>query len=403
MMIRLPCILFSLAFLINQFVLFNSAPAQTEARFMLAWQGVQDYFTTALREMEIVGGSMMFLHAGEVEGAVYYGMADKDVQRPVDKHTIYHWASITKTFTGIAIMQLRDRQLLSLDHAIIDYIPELKAVHNPYGDMRNITIRQLMSHSAGFRDPTWPWGGDQDWHPYEPKEWQQLVAMMPYTEILFKPGSQYRYSNLGIVFLGRIIELISGDDFEVYIDKNIFKPLEMYKSYFDHTPYHLLAFRSNNYYIINGEMITNGLDFDTGVTVSNGGLNAPLGDMMKYLNFLIGNGDSYNGILNRSSLEEMWHIQHEVSSDSKLKESIALNFFIIERGDLQVIGHTGEQKGFMSFFYIHPKSRIGCLVVFNTVVNTFNTEGDLVELNTINLRRNLRLKILDENFPIYTN
>jgi CubicO group peptidase (beta-lactamase class C family) len=298
-------------------------------------------------------------------------------------------------------MQLRDRNLLSLDHAIIDYIPELKAVHNPYGDIRNITIRQLLSHSAGFRDPTWPWGGDKDWHPYEPIEWEQLVAMMPYSEILFKPGYKYSYSNLGIVFLGRIIELISGDDYEVYIDKNIFKPLEMYKSYFDHTPYHLLAHRSNNYYITNGKMITNGLDFNTGITVSNGGLNAPLGDMRKYLTYLIGNGDNYNSILNRSSLEEMWQIQHDVSSDSRLKESIALNFFVIQRGKLRVIGHTGEQKGFMSFFYIHPESRSGCLAVFNTIVNTFNAEEDLVEPNTIRLRSDLRFKILDEIFPIY--
>ena len=64
--------------------------------------------------------------------------------------------------------------------------------------------------------------------------------MLPFTEILFKPGSKYSYSNLGIVFLGQIIERLSGDDYEVYVDKNILKPLEMHRSYFDATPYHLL-------------------------------------------------------------------------------------------------------------------------------------------------------------------
>ena len=85
--------------------------------------------------------------------STFYGLADAERNRPVDEETIYHWASITKTLTGIAIMQLRDRGLLSLDDPVIKYVPELRAAHNPYGDMSEITIRQLMSHSAGFRNP----------------------------------------------------------------------------------------------------------------------------------------------------------------------------------------------------------------------------------------------------------
>ena len=73
--------------------------------------------------------------------------------------------------------------------------------------------------------------------------------MMPYTEVLFTPGSKYSYSNPGVIFLGRIIEKLSGDDYEVYVDKNILKPLEMYRTYFDITPRHLLKYRSNNYYV----------------------------------------------------------------------------------------------------------------------------------------------------------
>ena len=64
--------------------------------------------------------------------------------------------------------------------------------------------------------------------------------MFPYTEIEFKPGSKWSYSNPGIIFLGRVIELLTGDSYEVYVDKNILKPLEMHDTYFDATPYHLL-------------------------------------------------------------------------------------------------------------------------------------------------------------------
>ena len=94
---------------------------------------------------------------------------DREACRSTDD-TIYHWASITKTFTGIAIMQLRDRGLLSLDDPVVKYVPELALAHDPFGNIADIKIRHMMSHSAGFRAATWPWGGDQPWHPFEPTD-----------------------------------------------------------------------------------------------------------------------------------------------------------------------------------------------------------------------------------------
>ena len=116
-------------------------------------------------------------------------------------------------------------------------MPELREVHDSYGPIDAITIRELLSHSAGFRNPTWPWDCDDssncDWQPFEPTRWSQVVAMLPYTHIAFAPGSRWSYSNLGYVFLGQIVERLSGDDIEVYIDKNILKPLGMTASYLD--------------------------------------------------------------------------------------------------------------------------------------------------------------------------
>ena len=78
----------------------------------------------------------------------------------IDAETAYNWASITKTITAIAILQLRDRGLLSLDDPAVRYVPELRQVHNAYGPIDAITIRHLLTHSAGFRNPTWPWDCD---------------------------------------------------------------------------------------------------------------------------------------------------------------------------------------------------------------------------------------------------
>ena len=144
----------------------------------------------------------MVVRDGAVVHKAFEGYQDLATKRAVDENTIYHWASITKTLTGVAIMQLRDRGLLSLDDPAVKYVPELRQVHDPFGDISDVTIRQLMTHSAGFRAGTWPWGGDRPWHPFEPTRWEQVVAMFPYTELLFKPGTKYSYSNPGSSFSG---------------------------------------------------------------------------------------------------------------------------------------------------------------------------------------------------------
>src|SRR3954464_879966 len=324
---------------------FLTASAQGPA----GWPAVVDGYHGLLERAGIVGSSLMLVRDGQILARQTEGFQDLDRKIPVDDATIYHWASITKTFTGIAIMQLRDRGLLSLDDPAVKYVPELRAVHDPFGDVSAIKIRHLMSHSGGFRAATWPWGGDKPWHPFEPPRWEQLVSMMPYTEVEFPPGSKYSYSNPGVIFLGRIIELLSGDDYEMYVTKNILMPLGMRQTFFDRAPYHLLPRRSHSYFRTDEGLTEARFDFDTGITVANGGLNAPLGDMAKYLAFLIGGGPraaEYDAVLKRRSLEEMWTPQIRASSGEGTNggdAQAALSFFVERYGDLVLVGHSGDQ------------------------------------------------------------
>ena len=354
------------------FLFMNSSIVKAQSNFSESYKRFEKTYEQELKNSGIVGSSFMFVKDNKVIAKKFYGMANIEKNQMVDEDTIYHWASITKTLTGIAIMQLRDRGLLKLDDSVVKYLPELRAVHNPYGDMSEITIRQLMSHTAGFRNPTFPWkDSSKTWQPHEPQDWEQLVAMFPYTEIKFKPGSRFSYSNLGVVFLGRIIELITKDDYEVYIDKNIFKPLEMYRSYFVATPYHLLKYRSHSYFIKNGKRTPGRFDVNTGITVSNGGLNAPLPDMVKYLNFLIGDAakkDIYENVLKRASLEEMWQPiveSNENANGNPVKGlQVGLSFFIDSQRGL--IGHSGDQNGFIMYIDFQPKTRSASILAFNT-------------------------------------
>ena len=246
-----------------------------------AWRPFAALFDSAAHSDSIVGAAVLLVRDGRVAAHHEYGWADRARGQRVTQNTIFHYGSITKQLTAISIMQIRDRGKLTLDDRVTSYIPELRQVHDPYGSMDSITIRMLMSHSAGFQNPTWPYKQGLPWEPFEPTKWEQLVAMMPYQQLAFRPGARYSYSNPGFIYLGRVLELVSDDPYALYIVKNIFMPLGMTRSYMNVTPYYLEPHRSNNYTVDKGVVTANGRDFDTGITTANSGLNAPLGDMAK--------------------------------------------------------------------------------------------------------------------------
>ena len=144
-------------------------------------------FDAELTKHGVVGGGFALVHAKDTAAQFSFGEASAESHAAIDAGTAYNWASITKTMTAIAILQLRDRGKLSLDDPAVRYIPELRQVHDTFGPIENITIRHLLTHSAGFRNPTWPWDCDDgtncDWQPFEPTRWAQVAAMLPYTHI----------------------------------------------------------------------------------------------------------------------------------------------------------------------------------------------------------------------------
>ncbi|MCW5970721.1 MAG: beta-lactamase family protein [Blastocatellales bacterium] len=113
-----------------------------------ALRGFIEFYERRLRHHGIVGSSFMFLDGDRTAASHCFGDANLEKKQRVDENTIYHWASITKTLTGVAVMQLRDRGRLSLEDPIIKYLPELRAVHNPHGDMAGIPGHALHEGSS---------------------------------------------------------------------------------------------------------------------------------------------------------------------------------------------------------------------------------------------------------------
>jgi CubicO group peptidase (beta-lactamase class C family) len=355
-----------------------------DARDSARWTAFTRSFDALTDADRIVGSGIVLVKDGRMVAHHEHGYADRDHGVLISPQTIYHYGSITKTLTAIAIMQLRDRGRLTLEDRITSYIPELRQVHDPFGSMDVITLRMLMSHSAGFQNPTWPYKQGKPWEPFEPTTWNQLVAMMPYQEVAFEPGSRYSYSNPGFIYLARVIEQLSGDPWETYVQKNIFNPLGLTRSYFGATPYYLAADRSHNYTRLkdaSGEEVVadNGTDFDPGITIPNGGWNAPLGDLVTYLAFLTNATHDdpatqrlYDTVLKHTTLTEMWRPLHHTEQDGSEvdEDSMGLSFFSVRRGQTTFVGHTGSQAGFRAFMFINPNTGAA-------VVAAFNTDSDL--------------------------
>jgi len=342
------------------------------------WQPFTRAFDAYATGDSVVGASVLMMRDGRVLAHHEYGFADRALGRRVDERTIFHWGSITKTLTAVAVMQLRDRKRVSLDERVTQYIPELRQVHDPFGSMDDVTIRMLLSHSAGFQNPTWPYKAGKSWEPFEPTRWEQLAAMLPYQEVAFAPGSRYSYSNPGFIYLARIIEQLTGDPYQSYVYKNLWAPLGITHSYFGATPYHLADQRSNNYDVVRDSagheaVVANGRDFDPGITIPNGGWNAPLGDLARWVGFLSGAAGN-DTVLARTTLDEMWRTLFATEGDAP-GDSVGLSFFVLWRDGVRFIGHTGQQAGFRSFFYVNPKTSAAVIAAFNTTNDARDAES----------------------------
>ncbi len=154
-----------------------------------------------------------------------FGVQDLDRQRPVKPDSLFRIASMTKAFTALAILKLREEGKLSLDDLAERHVPELRQWTYPTRDSPRIRIRDLLTHSAGFVDDN-PWGDRQT--PMPEQDFTRLLAQgVPFSTA---PGTRYEYSNLGYALLGRIIANVSGMAYRRYVETRLLAPLGMTSS-----------------------------------------------------------------------------------------------------------------------------------------------------------------------------
>ena len=151
--------------------------------------------------------------------------------RALDADTIFRVASITKTFTATAIVQLRDQGKLRLDDPLVKHVPEFGAVENPFGPIEDVTLRRVASHSSGLMgEPPL-----DHWSTLRFPSREEWLASLPRVKVAIPPGSAFKYSNLGYTLLGEVIERLAGKPYVEYMREAIFEPLGMASSAYELT------------------------------------------------------------------------------------------------------------------------------------------------------------------------
>lgn len=275
---------------------------------------------------------------------------------------VFHMASVTKLFVGTSILQLWERGHLDLDGLLTDYLPWFEMKDERF---RQVTIRHLMTHTAGMPDVK-----DYAWDRPETDEGalERYVRSPEVREasLLWNPGEgRFAYSNIGYEILGTVIASVSGDSFESYIKKHIFEPLEMKNS-------NLLSFERGIYRqggvwdndlciphekdqekrIIRGEHYPYNRAHGPSST-----LTSNIIDMEKWAL-----GHLEYRLLKKETYEKAWEKQALVPNNG---EHICLSWFRREQNGHVLFGHEGNDDGFRASFWLCPEKSLSIMVCAN--------------------------------------
>ena len=320
---------------------------------------------------------------GKLVHTFNYGYTNIEKKIPVSSSSLFRIASMSKSFTAMAILKLRDEGKLNLDDPAYRYVPELKNLKYPTADAPPITIRHLLTHGAGFPEDN-PWGdrqlADSD------KEFMEFLE----NQIIFSnpPGIAYEYSNLGFALLGKIVTKVSGKRYQDYIRDNIWKPLGMKTSEWEYgniAPEKL----AHGYRWLNEKWNEEQLLHDTpdGSWGAMGSMISSIGEFANYMALHLSawppNNATENGPLKRSSIREMHHpwrfnglnADYKYPDGRKCAIATAYCYGLGWTRDCEgrmYIAHSGGLPGFGSQWRIMPEYGIGVVAFANRTYAGFN-------------------------------
>jgi CubicO group peptidase (beta-lactamase class C family) len=295
-----------------------------------------------------------------------FGVRDRSSQAKVTPDTAFRIASMTKSFTALAILKLHDEGKLSLDDPVSKWIPELAQMELPTRDTPPIRIRQLMSHSAGFPEDN-PWG-DQQLSATDATLDGWLHKGIPFST---PPGTRYEYSNYAFALLGRVVTKASGVPYEKYMREEILAKLHMDGSTYEFSDIPS-ASRAIGYRLKPDGTYVEEPPLPHGVFGSMGGLLTTANDLGKYVAFHLSawppRDDPEEGPVNRASVREMAHLWTPSNLTVKLvngavqASETGYGFGLRVTSDCRfehIVSHGGGLPGFGSYMAWLPDYGVG--------------------------------------------
>ena len=347
------------------------ADPASEAKLRAVFPAVDSIMREFTGREHVPGAAWAIVVGDRVAHVGVTGLRDVGAKAPVDTGSVFRIASMTKSFTAMAIMRLRDEGRLSLDDPAEKYVPELKALKYPTSDSPRITIRHLLSHSTGFPEDN-PWG-DQQLARTDAELSAMIRKGIPFSNA---PGVAYEYSNYGFAILGRIVTRASGTPYNDYVATHILRPLDMRSTTL--SPAAVPAGRLAHGYRWEDERWKEEPQLPDGSFGAMGGMLTSLCDLGRYVAAYLGawppRDGAETGPVRRASLREMQQVWRQ-SAPSVERDStgVRLNaggygFGLRVWADCDfghVVSHSGGLPGFGSRMQWLPEYGIGIIAFGN--------------------------------------
>lgn len=214
----------------GQSALAGIPPAETDRleRIKATAPEVATLFRTHATDNHMPGFAWGVIAGGRLLYSGATGHSELTNSTPVDARTLFRIASMSKSFTALAILQLRDAGKLALDTPVSDYLPETAGLELPTADSPRLTLRHLLTHAGGLPEDN-PWG-DRQLDETDAAFAAMIDRGFPFSTA---PGVAYEYSNVGFTLLGRVVQAVSGQPFAEYMREHVFRPLGMARTTYE--------------------------------------------------------------------------------------------------------------------------------------------------------------------------
>jgi CubicO group peptidase (beta-lactamase class C family) len=328
-----------------------------------------------VKEHRLPGASAGIVVEDELAWSGGYGFADVSTKRPPDAQTLFRIASITKTFTATAILQLRDEGKLHLDDPAVAFLPELGDASSSFGRIETVTLRRMLSHESGLMgDPP----GARWFHDVYEASPAANLARAAEIGTRIPPNVQQKYSNLAFQLLGEIVARVDGRPYVEAIHARILEPLGMRSSGFHPLPADLEARRAVGYrarWLADEFVPAEGL---AEFPAAEGGLQSSVEDVARWLSaqFPMERApEGHRTVLADATLREMHRPRY--LEGEKWEEAWCIGWYAMRKKDTVWIQHSGGLPGFITNACFHAAERMGAIAFLNGIGDASELAMDL--------------------------